>query len=170
MNIKQLRQTLKLKWLSYYQENISWLVKMQIWRSYDGVRRPLSSYILATLSTLEPQFQEILPFLLELNNNPDQIVAALGLNFNPDQELNLLELENSDAQHQMMNQPISHFDAIDNQDNYTVKETVSEVVKSRQKVLLKVVPNVKQQHRSVAVVAINKQVNPSVVKDKSEIE
>ncbi|MFN9953619.1 MAG: DUF5331 domain-containing protein, partial [bacterium] len=70
MDIKQLRQVLKLKWLTYYQENISWLTKMQIWRTYDGVRRPSSGYILATLSVLEPRLQHILPFILELNNNP----------------------------------------------------------------------------------------------------
>jgi hypothetical protein len=93
MNIQQLRQSLKIKWLSYYQQNHSWLAKMQIWGTYDGLRRPTSGYILATLSILEPQFPETLAFLNDLNNDPDQIVAALGLNFNPDQELELLKLE-----------------------------------------------------------------------------
>ena len=81
MDIQQLRQSLKLKWLGYCEENRPWLVKMKIWRSYNGVRRPSSGYILATLSVLEPQLKQILPFILDLNNNPDQIVAALGLHF-----------------------------------------------------------------------------------------
>ncbi|MDZ8187503.1 MAG: DUF5331 domain-containing protein [Nostoc sp. ChiSLP02] len=94
MNIQQLRQSLKQKWLSYYEQNISWLVKMRIWATYDGLRRPSSGFILATLSVLEPQFDEMLAFIMDLNNNPDKIVAALGLNFNPDEELRLIKSEN----------------------------------------------------------------------------
>ncbi len=94
MNIQQLRQSLKQKWLSYYEQNSSWLVKMRVWATYDGLRRPSSGFILATLSVLEPQFDEILAFMLDLNNNPDKIVAALGLNFNPDRELGFIKSEN----------------------------------------------------------------------------
>jgi hypothetical protein len=97
MNIQQLRQSLKQKWLIYYKQNISWLVRMRIWGTYDGLRRPLSGFILATLSVLEPQFDEILAFMLDLNNDPDKIVAALGLNFNPDEELRLMKLDHSMA-------------------------------------------------------------------------
>ncbi|MEA5505004.1 DUF5331 domain-containing protein [Halotia wernerae UHCC 0503] len=95
MNIQQLRQSLKLKWLSYYEQNRSWLAKIRVWGTYDQLRRPSSGFILATLSVLEPQFEEILPFILDLNNNPDEIVTALGLNFNPDEELSLLKVEDS---------------------------------------------------------------------------
>ncbi len=95
MNIQELRQSLKQKWLIYYKQNISWLVKMRIWGTYDGLRRPLSGFILATLSVLEPQFDEILAFMMDLSNDPDKIVAALGLNFNPDQELRLIKSEHS---------------------------------------------------------------------------
>ncbi|MFN6562052.1 MAG: DUF5331 domain-containing protein [Nostoc sp. ChiSLP01] len=91
MNIQQLRQSLKQKWLSYYEQNSSWLVKMRVWATYDDLRRPSSGFILATLSVLEPQFDEILDFIMELSNNPDKIVAALGLNFNPDEELRLIK-------------------------------------------------------------------------------
>jgi hypothetical protein len=97
MNIQHLRQSLKQKWLSYYEQNILWLVKMRIWGTYDGLRRPLSGFILATLSVLEPQFDEVLSFMLDLNNDPDKIVAALGLNFNPDEELRLIKSEHSMA-------------------------------------------------------------------------
>ncbi|MEH2440633.1 DUF5331 domain-containing protein [Nostoc sp.] len=95
MNIQQLRQSLKQNWLVYYNQNITWLVKMRIWGTYDGLRRPLSGFILATLSVLEPQFDEILAFMMDLNNDPDKIVAALGLNFNPDEELRLIKLDHS---------------------------------------------------------------------------
>ncbi|MEH1832542.1 MAG: DUF5331 domain-containing protein [Nostoc sp.] len=101
MNIQQLRQSLKQKWLSYYEQNIPWLVKIRIWGTYDGLRRPLSGFILATLSVLEPQFDQILSFMLDLNNDPDKIVAVLGLNFNPDQELRLIKSEHSMATSQV---------------------------------------------------------------------
>jgi Family of unknown function (DUF5331) len=97
MNIQHLRESLKMKWLNYYEQNRPWLVKMRIWGTYDSVRRPSSGFILATLSLLEPQLEEVFPFILELNNNPDRIVAALGLNFNPDQELRLIKLDEAIA-------------------------------------------------------------------------
>ena len=87
MDIQHLRHSLKVKWLLYYRQNRPWLVRLQIWGTYDGQRRPSSSFILATLSNLEPQLTQMFPFIVALSNNPDQIVAALGLNFNPDMEL-----------------------------------------------------------------------------------
>mgnify|MGYP001800222291 FL=1 len=84
MNIKQLRESLKIKWVKYYHQNRSWLEKMRIWGTYGGYRRPSSGFMLATLSVLEPKLDEIFPFILKLNNNPDEIIAALGLNFNPE--------------------------------------------------------------------------------------
>ncbi|MFN6536310.1 MAG: DUF5331 domain-containing protein [Nostoc sp. EkiNYC01] len=107
MNIQQLRQSLKQKWLSYYEQNSSWLVKMRIWATYDGLRRPSSGFILATLSVLEPQFDEILAFILDLSNNPDKIVAALGLNFDPDRELRLIKSENQ-VKSELLQDKLSH--------------------------------------------------------------
>ncbi|NDJ19250.1 DUF5331 domain-containing protein [Myxacorys almedinensis] len=87
MNIDQLRQSLKDKWLTYYQENRRWLIRIAIWVNCDGQRRPSSSFILGTLSVLEPRLTELLPLVVDLSNNPDRIVIALGLNFNPDEML-----------------------------------------------------------------------------------
>ena len=64
---------------------------MRICGTYDNYRRPSSGFILATLSVLEPKLDDIFPFILELNNNPDEIIAALGLNFNPEEHLHLLK-------------------------------------------------------------------------------
>lgn len=97
MNIQQIRQSLKLKWVNYYYKNRSWLVKVRVWGTYDGLRRPSSSFILATLSVLEPQLEQLLPFLIELNNDPDEIVSALGLNFNPEEHLHLIPLDESEV-------------------------------------------------------------------------
>jgi hypothetical protein len=90
VNIQQLRHTLKVKWLLYYRQNRPWLAKLRIWGTYEGKRRPSSSFILATLTNLEPQLIQMLPFIVELSNNPDQIMVALGLNFNPEEELKSL--------------------------------------------------------------------------------
>lgn len=84
VNIVQLRQSLKEKWLGYYCQNREWLVQLSIWVTCDGKHRPSSSFILATLTALEPQLTRLMPLLSGLNSSPDRIVSALGLNFNPD--------------------------------------------------------------------------------------
>jgi Family of unknown function (DUF5331) len=87
MNIQHLRRSLKASWLNYYRENRAWLVRLGVWVDCDGQRRPSSSFILATLTTLEPQLTQLLPLIVDLSSNPDRIVLALGLNFSPDAEL-----------------------------------------------------------------------------------
>lgn len=94
MDIQHLRHSLKVKWLLYYRQNRPWLVRLRIWGTFDGQRRPSSSFILATLSNLEPELTQLFPLIVTLNNNPDGIVAGLGLNFNPDEELKSLTQEN----------------------------------------------------------------------------
>lgn len=98
MNIQELRQSLKQKWLCYYQQNCHWLEKMQIWAVFNGERRPLSSFVLATVSVLEPNLVDMMPLLADLNTNPDDMIAALGLNFNPENELKQLDNLNKRAQ------------------------------------------------------------------------
>ena len=96
MNTEQLRKSLKAQWLDYYRRNRNWLVKLGVWVNCEGQRRPSSSFILATLSVLEPQLIQLLPLIVDLSSNPDRIVIALGLNFNPDEVLEALEAaENS---------------------------------------------------------------------------
>jgi Family of unknown function (DUF5331) len=143
MDIQQLRQSLKMKWLNYCEENRDWLVKMRIWHSYDGVRRPSSGYILATLSVLEPQLKEMLPFIMDLNNNPDQIVAALGLHFNPDEELGLLKSECSVAKNEIVSKP-------------PMKTQVADTPrpKEHKQVLLRITSSVEEKRQPVAVGAV----------------
>nr|WP_199333416.1 DUF5331 domain-containing protein [Oculatella sp. FACHB-28] len=94
VNVEQLRQSVKAKWLGYYRENRSWLIRLGVWVNCEGQRRPSSSFILATLSILEPHLTQMMPLVVDLSTNPDRIVAALGLNFNPDSELSELEALN----------------------------------------------------------------------------
>lgn len=105
MDIQELRQSLKMKWLSYYDQNRAWLVKMRVWSTYNGLRRPSSGFILATLSVLEPEFEQMLGFIMELNNDPDEIVVALGLNFNPDVELRLTKSSSNQEKQQTQSKP-----------------------------------------------------------------
>lgn len=93
MDLELLRRSLRLQWLSYYQENRHWLVKLGIWITSDGQRRPSSSFIVATLTLLEPQLMQMLPLIVDLNNDPDQIVRALGLDFSPEMELKALKAD-----------------------------------------------------------------------------
>lgn len=96
MNTEQLRKSLRAQWLDYYRRNRDWLVKLGVWVNCEGQRRPSSSFILATLSVLEPQLIQLLPLIVDLSSNPDRIVIALGLNFNPDEVLEALDAtENS---------------------------------------------------------------------------
>ena len=87
MNIQHLRQSVKAQWLDYYRENREWLARLGVWVTCEGKRRPSSGFILATLTTLEPQLTQLLPLIVDLTGNPDRIIIALGLNFNPDDEL-----------------------------------------------------------------------------------
>ncbi|MGD1851981.1 MAG: DUF5331 domain-containing protein [Cyanophyceae cyanobacterium] len=90
MNPEQLRHDLRHLWLAYYRDNRHWLSRMEIWITYKNQRRPLSSFILATVSVLNPQLTKLLPLLVDLNHDPDQMIEALGLNFNPDKALGSL--------------------------------------------------------------------------------
>lgn len=90
MNIEHLRRALKSEWLTYYRQNRHWIVRLGVWVNCQGERRPSASFILGALSTLEPQLVQLLPLVVDLNSSPDRIVMALGLNFNPEDQLEAL--------------------------------------------------------------------------------
>jgi len=97
VNTQQIRQSVKDKWLHYYAENREWLARLGVWVNCEGQRRPSSGFILAALSTLEPQLTLLLPLIVDLSHNPDRIVMALGLNFNPDEELAAIAQKKADT-------------------------------------------------------------------------
>jgi hypothetical protein len=90
VNTQQLRKTLKHQWLEYYRENRPWITRLRVWSNVDGVRRPSSGFILASLAALEPNLNQLLPLIVDLSADPDRIIKALGLDFNPDQLVNEL--------------------------------------------------------------------------------
>jgi Family of unknown function (DUF5331) len=87
VDTEHLRASLKTLWLDYYRSNRQWLNRLGVWVTCEGERRPSSSFILATLAILEPKLHDILPLIVDLSSNPDRIVLALGLNFNPEDAL-----------------------------------------------------------------------------------
>ncbi|MFZ4675509.1 MAG: DUF5331 domain-containing protein [Nodosilinea sp.] len=90
MNSKQLRRSLKIKWLTYYRDNRGWIDKLGIWVTSNGQRRPSSGFILGALATLEPDLTNLLPLVVDLSSNPDRIISALGLDISPVKELEAL--------------------------------------------------------------------------------
>lgn len=90
MNSKQLRRSLKIKWLTYYRDNRGWIDKLGIWVTSNGQRRPSSGFILGALATLEPDLTNLLPLVVDLSSNPDRIISALGLDISPEKELEAL--------------------------------------------------------------------------------
>ncbi|BDA73479.1 hypothetical protein RIVM261_037440 [Rivularia sp. IAM M-261] len=135
MNIQELRQSLKQKWLCYYQQNCHWLEKMQIWAVFDGERRPLSSFILATVTVLEPNLVDILPLLVDLNTNPDDMIAALGLNFNPENELKKLNNDNDNL----------------NKRTQLIEETSYKHSENNSEQIIHITPNNSLQHQMLRV-------------------
>jgi Family of unknown function (DUF5331) len=84
VNTQHFRESVKTQWLNYYIDNRDWIIRLQIWVNCEGQRRPSASFMLATLAILEPNLHQMLPLIVDLTSNPDRIIAALGLNFTPD--------------------------------------------------------------------------------------
>ena len=107
---EQFKAELKEKWLDYYEANRIWLQRymdsssgwcdktyrkketlIELGFNEDYVpRRPECYFILGVVSVLEPQITNILAFVENFTNNSEQIVKALGLNFDPEIELKIL--------------------------------------------------------------------------------
>lgn len=88
-----LKNSLKQKWLQYFQTNRFWIsLHSGAVATPDGGKRPASYLILGIINVLEPQLAELMLPFLKLNPNVDALIEVLGLNFDPD-----LMLGNSSA-------------------------------------------------------------------------
>ena len=106
---EQFQAELKNKWLDYYQANRSWLQhcmnedsgwsdsvdyedeeleELEIEEDYEP-RRPECYFILGVVSILEPSVQSLLGFAGHLSTDSEQLVKALGLDFDPEIELKI---------------------------------------------------------------------------------
>ena len=104
---EQFKAELKSKWLDYYQANRSWLQHCmnedsgwsdsvdyneeeledyEIDEDYEP-RRPECYFILGVASILEPSVKGLLAFAGSLTTDSEQLVKALGLDFDPELEL-----------------------------------------------------------------------------------
>lgn len=84
-------ESIRQKWLEYYQANREWLVLQMDGRSVrtpDGGRRPASSLILGVANAMEGKLGNLMVPFFKLNADEDSIVEVLGLNFDPDIVLN----------------------------------------------------------------------------------
>ncbi len=83
--------SIRQKWLDYFQANKGWLLLQMQVKSYktpDGGRRPVSSLILGVVNALEPKLGNLMVPFFKLNSDEDALVEVLGLNFDPERELN----------------------------------------------------------------------------------
>ncbi len=81
---------IRQKWLDYYQANRPWLIlqmEVKSERTPDGGRRPVSSLVLGVVNALEPKLGNLMVPFFKLNSDEDALVEVLGLNFDPDKEL-----------------------------------------------------------------------------------
>ncbi|WP_318722839.1 MULTISPECIES: DUF5331 domain-containing protein [unclassified Roseofilum] len=83
--------SIRQKWLDYFQANKAWLLlQMEVKsnKTPDGGRRPASSLILGVVNALEPKLGNLMVPFFKLNADEDALVDVLGLNFDPERELN----------------------------------------------------------------------------------
>ncbi|MBF2057124.1 MAG: hypothetical protein IGQ45_07840 [Cyanobacterium sp. T60_A2020_053] len=90
--MNKIKEQIKEKWLDYWEKNRTWIITSCQYNGYrktpDNGRRPRSEFIIVVLTILSSQFaQTWLEIFYSLNSNEDDIVKALGLDFDPDLEL-----------------------------------------------------------------------------------
>ena len=79
-----LKNSLKQKWLQYFQSNRFWISLHSGVTTPDGGKRPPSYLILGVVNALEPQLAELMLPFSKLNPNVETLIEVLGLNFDPD--------------------------------------------------------------------------------------
>jgi hypothetical protein len=84
----EIKESLKEKWLEYYKANSAW-IKFAMTKNgnFQKGGRPSSMLILGVITSLEPDLISIMSCLCQLNSDPDLLIKALGLDFDPDEEL-----------------------------------------------------------------------------------
>jgi hypothetical protein len=86
-NFEAIKATLKDKWLDYYQDNQSWIMIIKCWQSYPYAKRPNSKVILGSILVLEPAIKPYLLPMLQIDKTGEDVIASLGLNFDPRDEI-----------------------------------------------------------------------------------
>lgn len=88
------KATIKDKYLDYCHTNLSWVKEFKELqngnlgvKTADGGIRPNGLFILGIISVIVPEIAPFVPVFLKLNANHEAVVATLGLNFDPEKEL-----------------------------------------------------------------------------------
>jgi hypothetical protein len=79
--------SIKQKWLQFFQENRDWLrlhMEVESVYTHDGGKRPPSYLILGVVIALEPKLAQLMLPFSRLNPDADTLVEVLELNFDPD--------------------------------------------------------------------------------------
>ncbi len=100
--------SLRQKWLQFFQSNRDWIVlHMQVESVYtpDGGKRPPSYLILGVLNALEPKLAQLMQPFSKLNPDADTLVEVLDLHFDPDMALGHNTL--SEAESEVDAEPIA---------------------------------------------------------------
>ncbi|MGK7881231.1 MAG: DUF5331 domain-containing protein [Crocosphaera sp.] len=93
MNFSQdVMASLKDKWLDFCETNPYWLEEIKNHNSFcaktpNEGKRPHGLLMLGVISAIEPKLTNLIPIFLKLNSNPDSVIKALGLDFDPEIEL-----------------------------------------------------------------------------------
>jgi hypothetical protein len=87
-NFETIKATLKDKWLDYYEANQSWIaIVIEFDNLPQNRTRPHMSFILGVISALEPKLNEYFYYFSLVTNDEPAILKALGLDFDPQLEL-----------------------------------------------------------------------------------
>ncbi|WP_448380363.1 DUF5331 domain-containing protein [Gloeomargarita sp.] len=88
---EEFKATLRNSWLEYVRNHRPWLevyLRQRGFKTPDNGRRPDAGLILGVITMAAPQLLDILPTFFKLSQgNPDAIIDALDLNFDPFKEL-----------------------------------------------------------------------------------
>jgi hypothetical protein len=96
--------SLKDKWLDYYAANRTWIKhlmeKDSSWyrKTEDDCKRPDARFIIGVVSALDSSLRDMLPTFCKLNTNYDALLEAIGLEFDPEKELEKRQQEQPNYQ------------------------------------------------------------------------
>jgi hypothetical protein len=99
-SINQIKADIKEKWLDYYKTNQEWIQTLTLHqgravKTVDNITyyRPPAEFILGVISALDPRINDCLIFFTQLSNDRNKLIESLGLNFDPEDELEKREKE-----------------------------------------------------------------------------
>ncbi|MBD2577655.1 DUF5331 domain-containing protein [Oscillatoria sp. FACHB-1406] len=92
-SFEKFKLELRDKWLDYYEINLDWIHKLMDstnrWYKLSEGSRPDSMFVLGAVSALDENARVLLNSFLELSSDYNKLVKALGLDFDPDIELDI---------------------------------------------------------------------------------